>query len=58
MTESYWIYNASGRDLNLNGLSIGEENEVDFTVEGDLNIAAGAYIVFGSSSDPRTEWWI
>ena len=30
------IYNNSGRELNLKGLSIGEEDEVDFTIDSDL----------------------
>ena len=47
--EWFEIYNASGKDLDLNGLRVSGTGGVDagFTVSGTLVLAAGDYAVFG-----------
>ncbi len=51
--EWFEIYNASGRNLDLNGLEIQGTTGVDdgFTIETTLLLAAGDFLVFGVNDD-------
>lgn len=56
--EWFEVYNASARDINLNGLMVhelddgnGDTEEETFLVTEDVVVAAGEYAVFGVSAD-------
>ena len=54
MGEWFEVYNATGGEVNLNGLSVtGLEGE-QFSVSEDLVLTADGYAVFGSNGDTAT----
>jgi hypothetical protein len=51
--EWFEVYNASGRNLDLNGLTIrGGRSGEAFSVAGTVLLSAGSYVVFVTSADP------
>ena len=49
--EWFELYNASGRDLDLEGMVVRDDGSNTFTVSGTLMVAAGGYVVFGNNAD-------
>lgn len=56
--EWFEVHNASGAEINLNGLLVHEMDDGDsnteeeqFVVTDDVIVAAGGYVVFGASAD-------
>lgn len=49
--EWFEVYNASGMDVDLNGLSVYDLGSDIFTVNGLVVVLAGDYITFGVSAD-------
>lgn len=45
------LYNASGRTLDLAGLTLEDDDGDGMTVSGSLSVAANAYVVFGASAN-------
>ena len=45
--EWFELYNASGTELDLNGLVVRGDTDAGFTVSGELLVAAGDFVVFG-----------
>ena len=51
--EWFEVYNASGRNLDLNGLTIrGGGSSESFSLSGTVLLPAGGYLVFATSVDP------
>lgn len=49
--EWFEVYNASGVDVDLNGLLVTDLGSDSFTVSGSLIVAAGDYVVLGVDAD-------
>ena len=45
-------YNASNNEINLNGLIVKDNGNETFTVNDDIRVLAGEYVVFGLNEDP------
>ena len=50
--EWFEVYNASGVDIDLDGLVVYDLGSESFTVAVTLVLAAGDYFIFGANSDP------
>ena len=55
-SEGEWfeIHNASSQDINLNGLELGDDSDVDDTIDVDLVIPSQGYMVFGVNNESST----
>ncbi|NCG20512.1 MAG: tandem-95 repeat protein [Rhodobacterales bacterium] len=53
-TDGEWfeIYNASGSEVDLDGLEVSDLGSNAFTVMGQTLVSAGAYAVFAANADP------
>jgi hypothetical protein len=49
--EWFEVYNASGHEVDLEGMTIRDDGSDSHVVSGSLVVAAGAYVVFGVDSD-------
>jgi hypothetical protein len=52
--EWFEVYNASGADVDLDGLVVSDLGSNLFTVTGSLVVAADSYVVFGINDDAAT----
>ena len=50
--EWFEVYNNTGYAINLYGLGVGDSTGTLFTVDDDLIVSTGSYVVFAANSDP------
>ena len=54
LAEWFEVYNATTSNLDLNGMTVGSDNDTGFTVTSTLLIPAGSYKVFGVNGNTAT----
>ncbi len=52
--EWFEVYNNSGLDINLNGITVSSSNNTGFTIADDIRLADGDYALFAVNFDPAT----